>query len=80
MTRRLRDYIEEGKSLDADEREIAALALQQIDESEQSEVDDAWDRTIDERIDEILNGDVELVSGEESLAMGRALLAAQREE
>ncbi|GAB2510832.1 addiction module protein [Paramicrobacterium agarici] len=80
MTQRLKDYIEEGRSLDADEREIAALALQQVDQQEQAEVDAAWDETINRRIREILSGEVELVSGEETLAMGRAMLAARREE
>lgn len=78
MTSKLEDYIAEGRSLDADEREIAALALQQIDEAEQTEVDAAWDETIDRRLDELTSGRVEAVSGRETRAMGRALLAQRR--
>ena len=78
MTPRLADYIEAGKALDADEREIAALALQQVDETEQSEIDAAWDEVIDRRLDELVSGKVKPVSGRETLAMGRALLAQRR--
>ncbi|MGO1876579.1 addiction module protein, partial [Agrococcus casei] len=62
----------------ADEREIAALALQQISDTEQAEVDAAWDEEIDLRVDEILTGKVELVDGEETRRMARAMLAARR--
>lgn len=75
MTPRLKDYIEAGKALDADEREIAALALQQVDESEQAEVDAAWDETIDRRLDELTNGEVQPVSGRETIAIARARAA-----
>ncbi len=78
MTSKLADYIEAGKRLDADEREIAALALQQVDETEQAEIDAAWDETIDRRLDELMNGTVAPVSGRETRAMGRALLAQRR--
>ncbi|PFG31907.1 addiction module protein [Paramicrobacterium agarici] len=78
MTSKLKGYIEEGKSLNADEREIAALALQEADETEQAEVDDAWDQTIDRRLTELLDGTVELVSGRETIAIARARLAARR--
>lgn len=78
MTPKLADYIEAGKALDADEREIAALALQQVDEAEQAEIDAAWDETIDRRLDELVSGKVKPVSGRETLAMGRALLAQRR--
>ena len=44
MASRLEDYIAEGRTLDADEREIAALSLRQVDEARQAEVDAAWDR------------------------------------
>ncbi|WP_159440536.1 hypothetical protein [Tersicoccus phoenicis] len=47
MIRKLGDDIEAGKSRDADEREIAALALQRVDEVEQAEIDAAWDEAID---------------------------------
>lgn len=80
MTPKLADYIEAGKRLDPDEREIAALALQHVDETEQAEVDASWDHEIDRRVDEIVNGEVELVDGEETLAMAREILAAARRE
>lgn len=78
MTSRLEDYIASGKTLTAAEREIAALALQHVDESEQAEIDAAWDSEIDRRVDEILTGKVKLVSGEETMAMARARMAARR--
>lgn len=80
MTPKLADYIEAGKTLDADEREIAALALQHVDEAEQAEIDAAWDEEIDRRIDEIVSGKVQLVSGRETLAMARSMLAARRNQ
>lgn len=78
MTPKLADYIAEGRTLSVDEREIAALALQQISDTEQVEVDAAWDEEIDLRVDEILTGKVELVDGEETRRMARAMLAARR--
>lgn len=75
---RLADYIAQGRKFSADEREIAALALQQMSDAEQAEVDAAWDEEIDQRIDEILTGKVELVDGEETRRMARARLAARR--
>ena len=78
MASRLEDYIAEGRALNADEREIAAVALQQVDEAEQAEVDAAWDDTIDRRLDELASGEVEAVSGRETRAMGRRLLARRR--
>ncbi len=78
MTPKLADYIEAGKALDADEREIAALALQQVDEAEQAEIDTAWDETIDRRLDELVSGKVKPVSGRETIAIARARSAARR--
>ena len=78
MTPKLADYIAEGRTLSPDEREIAALALQQISDTEQAEVDASWDEEIDLRVDEILTGKVELVDGEETRRMARAMLAARR--
>ncbi|MDN5746846.1 MAG: hypothetical protein L0H31_17275 [Nocardioidaceae bacterium] len=40
---------------DADEREIAALKLQRLDETEQDEIDAAWDETITRRLDELVD-------------------------
>ncbi|WP_454300339.1 addiction module protein [Salana multivorans] len=78
MTPKLTDYIAEGKSLSADEREIAALALQEISDPERAEVDAAWDEEIHRRVGDILVGKVELVDGEETRRMARTLLAARR--
>lgn len=78
MTPKLADYIEAGKALNADEREIAALALQQVDETEQAEIDVAWDETIERRLDELISGKVQAVSGRETIAIARARSAARR--
>ncbi|MGO1544053.1 MAG: addiction module protein [Gulosibacter sp.] len=75
MKPNLPDYIEAGKSLDSDEREIAALALQHVDEDEQAEIDAAWAEVIEQRLEELTSGAVKPVSGKETLAMGRAMLA-----
>ena len=77
MTSKLTEYIESGKALDADQREIAALALQHVDELEQAEVDAAWGEEVDRRVDEVLSGRVQLVSGRETQAMAKAMLAAR---
>ncbi|MGO1539270.1 MAG: addiction module protein [Leucobacter sp.] len=78
MTPKLAEYIAEGRTLSADEREIAALALQQIDDAEQAEVDTEWKEEIDRRVDEITSGSVALVDGDETRRMARAMLAARR--
>ncbi len=78
MTPKLADYIEAGKALDADEREIAALALQQVDETEKAAIDAAWDEAIDRRLDELVSGKVKPVSGRETIAIARARSAARR--
>ncbi|MGO1544018.1 MAG: addiction module protein [Gulosibacter sp.] len=78
MTPNLADYIAAGRNLSADEREIAALALQQISDAEQAEVDAAWDEEIEVRVEEFLTGKVELVDGEETRRIARAMLAARR--
>lgn len=78
MNTRLAEYIESGKTLDADEREVAALALQHVDETEQAQIDTAWDRTIARRLDEVLSGAAPLVDGREGLAQIRSELAARR--
>ncbi|UNX56224.1 addiction module protein [Georgenia sp. TF02-10] len=77
MTPKLADYIAAGKALDADEREIAAVALQQVDEAEQAEIDAAWDEAIDRRLDELVSGKVKPVSGRETIAIARARSAAR---
>lgn len=70
MSPKLADYIAAGKSLPADEREIAAIALQRIGDAEQAEVDTAWDDEIDRRVNDILSGKVDMVDGEEARHTG----------
>ncbi|MDJ1371455.1 addiction module protein [Gulosibacter molinativorax] len=74
----LGDSIAEGKNLSADEREIAAIALLQINEAEQPNVDAEWDDEINSRVDDILSGKIELVDCDETLRMIREELAARR--
>lgn len=72
MTPNLKDYIEEGRALDADEREIAVLALQEVDEKEQREIDAAWHETVERRLSELSIGGVQAINGRETLAIARA--------
>ena len=76
---KLANFIAAGKNLDADEREIAVLALQRVDESEKAAIDAAWDEVIDRRLDELVSGTVKSVSGRETIAIARARSAARRE-
>lgn len=78
MAPNLAEYIEAGKSLSPDEREIAALALQSVDDAEQAEIDAAWEAEVQRRLDDLVSGRVKSVSGRETRAMGRALLAERR--
>lgn len=78
MTPKLAEYIAEGRSLSADERELAAVALQQISADEQAEVDTAWRSELRRRIDDIESGKVELLDADEVHAQIRAKLAALR--
>lgn len=78
MIQKLAEYIAQGQSLSADEREIAALVLQQVDTAVQAEIDAAWGEEIDRRADEIFSGTVQLVDGEETRRMARAMLSARR--
>lgn len=79
MTPKLAEYIAEGRSLSADERELAAVALQQISAEEQAEVDAAWRSELRRRIDDIESGKVELLDADEVHAQIRAKLAAMRQ-
>lgn len=67
-----------GLKLDLDERTVVAhrllASLQPEEGSEQVEVDAAWREEIGSRVDDILNGKVELGSFEETRAKARALL------
>ncbi|QIM16314.1 hypothetical protein G7067_07575 [Leucobacter insecticola] len=78
MNPHLTEYIERGKSLDADEREIAALALQRVDAEEQADIDAAWDQVISRRLEEVIDGSARLVDGRDGLARIRSELAARR--
>lgn len=78
MTPNLAEYVAEGSSLSADERELAAVALQQISSDEQAEVDAAWRSGLRRRIDDIENGKVELLDADKVHAQIRAKLAAMR--
>lgn len=80
MTSKLTDFIETSRALDADEREIAALALQHVEESERREIDAEWTEVVDRRVDEILSGKVHVVSGRETQAMAKAMLAARSQQ
>lgn len=79
MTRRLAGYIEAGRALDSDEREIAALSLQQMNALRQAEADDAWRITIGGRVEGVLRGTVELVDADEHYAQLRTKLAVRAE-
>ena len=61
----LSEYIEAGKALDADSREIAVLALQH-EEPQTDEFSPAWMDEIHRRVDQIVDGEVELLDFEES--------------
>jgi putative addiction module component (TIGR02574 family) len=67
--------IEAGRGLDPDERAIVARELQQMDEPDQGEIDAAWRAEIGRRVDDIVDGRVDLVDHEETMAQARALLA-----
>jgi hypothetical protein len=73
------EVYEAGLRLDLDERTVVAhrllASLHPEDSADQSEVDASWHEEIGSRVDEILNGKVELGSFEETRAKARALLA-----
>jgi hypothetical protein len=77
MNARLAEYIEAGMAFDADEREVAAVALLSANEPDQAAIDAEWDDEIALRIDEIMSGKVPLVDGEETRRLGRERLAAR---
>ncbi|MBK0421094.1 addiction module protein [Leucobacter sp. CSA2] len=79
MTPKLTEYIAEGRSLSVDERELAAVALLQISDDEQAQIDAAWRSELRRRIDDIESGKIELLDADEVHAQIRAKLAAMRE-
>lgn len=78
MTLNADEVYKAGLQLDLDERAVLVrrllASLHAEDETSQPEVDAAWRDEIGSRVDDILNGEVELVSTEESRARVRALL------
>lgn len=77
MTPSLAADIAAGKAVDADEREIAARALHNVEASDQAAIDDAWDKVVGPRLDELVSGKVQSVSGPETIAIARARSAAR---
>ena len=82
MTPRFAEYIEAGYALTPDERLEAArmlrLSVDQDGDSEQADIDVAWDEVIDRRVADIVSGQAKLVDGRDGLAQIRAELAARR--
>lgn len=80
ITPRLRECIAAGKALTPDEREIAVLMLQfyKPEDHDQAEIDAAWDAEIDRRLSEVLNDEVELINGEDTLATIRQMIDEHR--
>ena len=78
MAQELAEYIEAGYALKPDERlEAARMLLLSVDrdaDTAQAEVDAEWDAVIARRVEELLSGEVEPVSGRESFARIRARL------
>lgn len=72
------EVYEAGLRLDLDERAVVAhrllASLHPEQGSDKLEVDEAWREEIGFRVDDILNGKVELRSFEETQAKARALL------
>lgn len=82
MTSRFAEYIEAGYELSPDERLEAArmlrLSVDQDTDSEQADIDVAWDDVIDRRVADVVSGQARLVDGREGLAQIRAELATRR--
>ena len=82
MTPKLADYIEAGKALDADERLEAAhqllLSVDRDADSDQTDINAAWDKVVDRRVKEIISGEAALVDGREAHSQVRAEIAALR--
>ena len=73
----LAEYIEAGQGFDADEREVAALALQQLGVGEQAEIDASWLTELRRRVDDFQSGKAELLDYDEARAQLRAELATE---
>lgn len=72
-----------ANSLTREQRaDLAHKLLLSLDESstvDQTDIDAAWQAELERRVDGILSGETELVSGKESRARVRALLAELHE-
>lgn len=83
MTARLADYIEAGKTLDADERlEAARQLLLSVDRdarADPADIEAAWAETVDRRVQEVADGTAQLVDGRAAHATVRAEVAALRQ-
>ena len=75
---RLADYINAGQALDSDEREIAALALQDDAMPESDELDASWRVELQHRLTDIETGHAQLLDYDESHMRLRSELAAGR--
>lgn len=82
MTPKLSEYVEAGYALSPDERLEAArmlrLSVDQDTDSDQAEIDAAWDEVIERRVGEVVRGNATLVEGREAMVQIRADLAARR--
>ncbi len=78
MTGSAEEVYKAGLELDLDERTIVAhrllASLHPADDAPQGDIDAAWRGEIGARIDDILDGKVDLTSFEQTRAKARALL------
>lgn len=83
MSQSAADFYEAGLALPPSVRkEVALRLLESIEVADQDEVDNAWSNEISSRVDDILNGTVQTVSGERvfaDLAAHRAARLAARD-
>jgi putative addiction module component (TIGR02574 family) len=81
MALRADEVYRAGLELDLDERTVVAhrLLASLEDEASPSEIDAAWREEIGSRVDDVLNGRVELVTAEQSRARVKAVLAESPE-
>lgn len=82
MTIRLTEYVEAGYSLTPSERlEAARLLRLSVDQDaaiSEQEIDSAWKDEITSRVDDVLQGRVELVDAHETYRQLSAELATKR--
>lgn len=81
MATELAAFIKAGLALDPDERAVAAnrlMASLHESDADQGDVDTAWSKEINNRVDDILERNVELVDADTHFARLRAELSARR--